>query len=38
LEGTVWQKGVEEAKDRKGRIMLKTAFGDQNLKYGWNKC
>jgi hypothetical protein len=29
-------KGVEEAKDRKSRMMLKTAFGDEHSKYGWN--
>jgi hypothetical protein len=29
-------KGVEKVKDRKGRIMLKTAFGDPNSKYGGN--
>jgi hypothetical protein len=29
-------KGVEEATDRKGRAMLKTAFGDEGSKYGWN--
>jgi hypothetical protein len=29
-------KGVEKAKDRKGREMLKTAFGDFGSKYGWN--
>jgi hypothetical protein len=29
-------KGVEEVKDRKGRLMLKTAFGDTGSKYGWN--
>jgi hypothetical protein len=29
-------KGVEEAKDRKGRLMLKTAFGDPGSKFGWN--
>lgn len=29
-------KGVEQANDRKGRTMLKTAFGDTGSKYGWN--
>jgi len=29
-------KGVEKAKDRKGRVMLKTAFGDECSKFGWN--
>ena len=29
-------KGVDEAKDRKGRVMLKTAFGDEYSKFGWN--
>jgi len=29
-------KGVEKANDRKGRSMLKTAYGDEGSKYGWN--
>jgi hypothetical protein len=29
-------KSEEEVKDRKGRVMLKTAFGDESSKFGWN--
>jgi hypothetical protein len=29
-------KGVEKANDRKGRLMLKTAYGDEGSQYGWN--
>ncbi|MDR1230381.1 MAG: HNH endonuclease [Spirochaetaceae bacterium] len=29
-------KGVNQAKDCKGRLMIKTAFGDEGSKYGWN--
>jgi len=29
-------KGVEKVKDREGRLMLKTAYGDENSEYGWN--
>jgi hypothetical protein len=29
-------KGVTKAKDRRGRIIVKTAFGDINSEYGWN--
>ncbi|MDR0637585.1 MAG: hypothetical protein LBG27_01560 [Spirochaetaceae bacterium] len=29
-------KGVEKAEDRRGRPMLKTAFGDEGSQYGWN--
>jgi hypothetical protein len=29
-------KGTQEAKDRNGLSMLKTAFGDEGSKYGWN--
>jgi len=29
-------KGVEEATDRRGRVMLKAAYGDENSDYGWN--
>jgi hypothetical protein len=29
-------KGVQEARDREGRQMLKTAFGDEGSEYGWN--
>jgi len=29
-------KGVTEVKDRRGRIMVKTAFGDSNSDFGWN--
>jgi hypothetical protein len=29
-------KGVAEARDREGRVMLKTAFGDTGSKFGWN--
>jgi hypothetical protein len=29
-------KGVEKAEDRKGRSMLKAAFGDECSEFGWN--
>jgi len=29
-------KGVEKATDRRGRVMLKAAYGDENSDYGWN--
>ncbi|MDR0473877.1 MAG: HNH endonuclease [Treponema sp.] len=29
-------KGTEKANDREGRLMLKTAYGDESSKYGWN--
>jgi len=29
-------KGVEKAKDRRGQVMLKAAYGDENSDYGWN--
>jgi len=29
-------KGVEEATDRRGRTMLKTAYGDEGSRFGWN--
>jgi len=27
---------ADRAYDRKGLLMLKTAFGDENSRYGWN--
>ena len=35
----IWEEKygkADRAKDRKGRLMLKTAYGDENSKYGWN--
>jgi hypothetical protein len=29
-------KGVEKAKDRKGRLMIQGAYGQTGSKYGWN--
>jgi len=29
-------KGTEKVNDRKGRVMLKTAYGDEFSKFGWN--
>lgn len=29
-------KGVQEKEDRNGRLMMKTAFGDEGSEYGWN--
>jgi hypothetical protein len=29
-------KDAEEANDRKGRLMKKAAYGDENSDYGWN--
>jgi hypothetical protein len=29
-------KRVQEANDRKGHLMKKAAYGDENSDYGWN--
>jgi hypothetical protein len=29
-------KGVEKATDRRERVMLKAAYGDEGSKFGWN--
>jgi len=29
-------KSIEKATDRKGRVMLKAAFGQESSEFGWN--